>query len=360
MFANDPTTRSDWQDNWRKENTCVVCHNPHNPSELYQLPVIPTKVSSTPIVIYLFIIFIILLVIVILLLSKYYRIDLKKWVVLKMSKLSLKKISLPKLPKLSLPISISVEEDIIKEDIIKETKPTDIDKEISIPVEETKPTDIDKKLEEDLSRLVEETKPEETKPMDIDKKLEEDLSRLVEETKPKDKKKFLKFLNKGDILFILGILVMFGIFYIVFGTFMPMSVAISESMSPHIEKGDLLFFTDISRIDNIKTYNGETDKNGYKSFENYGDVIIYKQFGKGGIPIIHRAMYYVSQGQEMWPGGVKAPTDGYITKGDNQITNSMYDQQLSTSLNQPVKKEWIIGVPKIRIPYIGYIRMLLP
>jgi signal peptidase len=55
-----------------------------------------------------------------------------------------------------------------------------------------------------------------------------------------------------------------------------------------------------------------------------------------------------------------APHAGYITKGDNEVTNRYYDQQGQVSYMLPVKEEWVIGVAKYRIPYIGYLRLMLP
>jgi signal peptidase len=128
-------------------------------------------------------------------------------------------------------------------------------------------------------------------------------------------------------------------------------------MSPHINRGDLVFYTDISRVGDITT----NDKKSSMSFEDYGDVIIYKPYGQDGVvPYVHRAMYYIEQGDEMWPGGPKTLYAGYITKGDNMNTNSQYDQQLSISDETPIKREWVVGIARFRIPYIGYIRLLLP
>ena len=100
---------------------------------------------------------------------------------------------------------------------------------------------------------------------------------------------------------------------------------------------------------------------GYSSFDEYGDVILYKPRGKEGVtPIIHRAMYYVEEGQPMWPGGPSAPFAGYITKGDNPKTNSAYDQQGSISQHTPVKHEWVIGVARFnRIPMLGCVSIAL-
>jgi signal peptidase len=130
-------------------------------------------------------------------------------------------------------------------------------------------------------------------------------------------------------------------------------------------------------------------------------------------PIIHRALRFVNESQPMWDGGPKAPFSGYITKGDHNdridqvagailgIANvtyikrhqdqlivikpdSMYIEKSTgviiyksppTDLSflslkngtyvgegisylTPVKKEWVIGVAKVRIPIVGYVRLI--
>lgn len=350
-YTMTPASLQSWNEKWRRGNTCTNCHNPHNPSELYKLPtsnIVKTDVSilSTLSKFYLYIIGILLIVIAIILVAVVkYKIDLKKIIISKLSKLKLSKSKLPesdisgsdtsgpdvpepkpskskwKLPKISIPISISVRE-----------------------LEEK--GDKEEKIKEDVGGL--------------DKKTEEPVVKTDTKKKTGIRKRF--GISNKDIIFILGLIVTSGIFYIIFGNFMPVVVAISESMSPHMERGDMIFYTDVSKIDNIKTYQDEKNKSsGHTSFQMYGDVIMYRPFGKEGVtPYIHRAMYYVEEGEEMWPDGPKAPHAGYITKGDNRVTNKKYDQQLDLSLNQPVKREWIVGIANFRIPYIGYIRLILP
>ncbi len=145
--------------------------------------------------------------------------------------------------------------------------------------------------------------------------------------------------------------------HIAFGLWMPLVAVESESMMPHIHIGDLIFIESIDRA-GIITYNDGKEK-GYTSFENYGDVILYLQYGRqGSTPIIHRAMYFVEKGEPMWSGGPPAPHAGYITKGDNQKTNPSYDQQGSVSYMQPVKKEWITGVAHLgRVPLLGCVTL---
>ncbi len=322
--VNIPELKATLEDKWRKENTCTNCHNPHNPSELYQLPFTGentsvsfiTLIESNPLYAVLIAI-VVLIPIVAMVVFKNKNLKLNK------PKLQFKKLPKFKLPKFSIPISITVE-----------------------PENPEKVSTVNKNEYFDNEKEKKEQK------IEIEKKDE----KFTDRTVPRTEKK--KFLQRRDIVFVLGIGIMLGLFYIVFGAFIPIAALVSESMSPHMEKGDIVFYTDISKIDEIITY----DKNaGYRSFEDYGNVIIYKPFGKEGVtPYIHRAMYYVEIGEEMWPGGPKAPHAGYITKGDNTLTNPQYDQQIDLSYLQPVKKEWIIGVARFRIPYIGYIRMILP
>jgi signal peptidase len=161
-----------------------------------------------------------------------------------------------------------------------------------------------------------------------------------------------------DLLFVLIVVVMFSsISYIVMGRLSPMVAVESGSMIPHIQIGDIIFVESVDRT-KIITYN-EGKETGYSTFDEYGDVILYKPRGKDGVtPIIHRAMFYVNEGEPMWPGGPSAPFAGYITKGDNPKTNSAYDQQGSISPRIPVKPEWVIGVARFdRIPWLGCVSL---
>ena len=161
-----------------------------------------------------------------------------------------------------------------------------------------------------------------------------------------------------DFIFMLMVFTIFSsISYIALGRFSPMVAVESESMVPHLNVGDIIFIESANRTE-IVTY-GEGMKTGYSSFEYYGNVILYKRKGSEELPpVIHRAMYYVDKGDPMWPGGPEAPSAGYITKGDNNKTNALYDQQGSISYMQPVKKEWVIGVARFRpIPLLGCVSL---
>ncbi|NOR77378.1 MAG: signal peptidase I [Methanophagales archaeon] len=124
----------------------------------------------------------------------------------------------------------------------------------------------------------------------------------------------------------------------------------SGSMLPNMQVGDLIFVQAPQRTDIITCEEGKLAD--YKSFNGYGDVIIYRPNGLSSTtPIIHRAMYWVEKEGQM-PNGRPAPHEGYITKGDN---NAGYDQPNL----QPVKPEWIVAIAKARAPYLGYPSLIL-
>lgn len=160
-----------------------------------------------------------------------------------------------------------------------------------------------------------------------------------------------------DLLSVVGILIAFMVLsQLVFGLWTPMVAVESGSMEPHMQIGDIIFIKNIDRVDLVT--NEEGKKTEYMSFKDYGDVILYRPYGQEGVtPIIHRAMYRVEAGETMWEGGPIAPHSGYITKGDNNITNQHFDQEGQISYNEPIKDEWIIGTAQYRIPYLGYIRL---
>lgn len=163
-----------------------------------------------------------------------------------------------------------------------------------------------------------------------------------------------------DVAIVLGIVIAFLLLcYLVFGLWTPMYVVSSGSMEPNMNVGDIVFVKSIDRTTVITQKEALESAQPYTKFGNAGDVILYRPYGdKQYVPIIHRAMYYVEEGQEMWPGGPAAPHAGYITKGDNAQTNVYLDQQTNISDRQPIKEEWIIGTSQFKIPYLGKIRLI--
>jgi len=160
-----------------------------------------------------------------------------------------------------------------------------------------------------------------------------------------------------DVLWVIVLLLLFTLVSkFALGVWQPLVVVESGSMEPHLYRGDVVIIQS-PKMSNITTWK-EGRSTGYRSFGDFGDVILYHKYGMDGTPIIHRAMYYVEKGEPMWDGGPPAPHAGYITKGDNSLTNPYYDQQGSISYLTPVRSEWVVGKAMMRIPKVGYITLL--
>jgi signal peptidase len=168
------------------------------------------------------------------------------------------------------------------------------------------------------------------------------------------------------------------------GVWPPMVAVISDSMEPNMQRGDLVFIMDNERFapEGAVVADGGTtgivpaeraERRGRTSFGGYGDVIVFHRNGNdGGTPIIHRAMFWVDAGENWYDradpsavGGAEncealehcpAPHGGFITKGDNEVTNPTYDQV--SRLSAPVRPGWIVGTAELRVPYLGHVRLL--
>ena len=164
------------------------------------------------------------------------------------------------------------------------------------------------------------------------------------------------------------------------GVWPPLVAIESPSMEPHIDTGDLVFVMDENRFAGPGAIEGSGvvparagEETGYRTFEGYGDVIIYEPNGNSeATPIIHRAMLWVEAGEDWYdradPTGVggadncdelancPAPHAGFITKGDNTVSNRRYDQAMGIS--EPVKPEWVIGTAEYGVPGLGQVRLL--
>ena len=160
------------------------------------------------------------------------------------------------------------------------------------------------------------------------------------------------------------------------GVWPPMVAVESGSMEPEMSRGDLIFVTEPERFTPDYAY-GDTgvvtveigSEEGYRSFGGNGSVVIYHPPDRIGSPIIHRAHFYVEEGENWYDranpahmnandcsqlSNCPAPHDGFITKGD---ANARYDQ--ASNIAGPVRSEWIRGTARIRIPYLGYVRLKL-
>ncbi len=178
------------------------------------------------------------------------------------------------------------------------------------------------------------------------------------------------------------------------GVWPPMVVIESGSMmhddSPYgkigtIDPGDFTFVKKVNNRDDVITYY-QGEKTGYKTYSNYGDVIVYVKNGVGGTPVIHRAMCWVEVNitgngtfydiPELNYYHLSAITitelnlrnydpkvnhSGFLTKGD---ANNGCDQDSSAGIEdelgrkvEVVKLEWIVGKAEGEIPWFGGIKL---
>jgi signal peptidase len=161
------------------------------------------------------------------------------------------------------------------------------------------------------------------------------------------------------------------------GVWPPMVAVESGSMDPNMQKGDLIFVTEPGRYmpdyahgdTGVVTYHTGQQQE-YRTFDDYGSVVVYKNPSTAGPPIIHRARFWVNEGENWYDKANQeyvnadscaellncpAPHDGFITKGDNTRSNPYYDQ--ATGISSPVKPEWVVGTARLRIPYLGWVRL---
>ena len=174
------------------------------------------------------------------------------------------------------------------------------------------------------------------------------------------------------------VLLLGGLLFGISGVWPPMVAVESESMEPNINQYDLVFVTEPGRFspseaDQLGVVTAETiSESEYESFNAAGSVIVFDNPEATGPPIIHRAHFFVEEG-ENWhdqanPDYVSAddcddlqhcpaPHDGYITTGDNTESTARYDQ--ANGIAPVVRPEWVTGIAQLRLPYVGYIRLAL-
>jgi len=115
--------------------------------------------------------------------------------------------------------------------------------------------------------------------------------------------------------------------YLICGTWPAVVTIESESMVPHMNIGDLVIVVAPDRFGALQTWE-EGKATGYKKYEDYGDVIIYRPNGVTDFwasigvlplskqhPIIHRAMTWVAAGQ---------PEPSYLNMYRGEVTPSEY------------------------------------
>jgi signal peptidase len=170
-----------------------------------------------------------------------------------------------------------------------------------------------------------------------------------------------------------------AVLYGVSGVWPPLVVVESSSMSPSLNTGDLVLVADPDRYaptaadaDGVVTASVGNGADGadadYATFGAAGDVVVFDAPTDPGPPIIHRARFRVTAGEDWYaradpsalPAGVDscrelahcpAPHAGYVTKGDG---NLVYDQ---TGAIPPVKPGWVRAKAVGRLPWLGWIRL---
>lgn len=192
----------------------------------------------------------------------------------------------------------------------------------------------------------------------------------------------------------------------------PFSVVMSQSMqhdTTHseigiIDTGDVVIVKDPSKAEICSYIEGT--QNGYESFGDYGSVIIYNR-GNGQNPVIHRAILWLeyNTNTDTWSAStlknysgewsvidpetnnstknwssmrgvleftnitnssknVKIDLDslqkksGYLTMGDNPVTNKYFDQSVGI-INHLISADDIRSVAVMEIPWIGCIKLMI-
>ena len=165
-----------------------------------------------------------------------------------------------------------------------------------------------------------------------------------------------------DLLWVVGVVGGIALtIFLVCGTWPALVAVESESMVPHMNVGDLIIVVQKDRFGALQTQE-EGRSSGYRTFGDYGDVIVYRPNGAASThPIIHRAITFVRSGDQYTrpvagsETALTAPHDGYLTLGDNN--RGIIDQGgylPGVGVIEPVQDEWIVGKAALSIPFLGY------
>ncbi len=166
------------------------------------------------------------------------------------------------------------------------------------------------------------------------------------------------------------VLVVSVLFVVTLGVWPPAYTVISGSMSPHVNRTDVVVVMDKHRVTPSDSRDGVVSaksgkRDGFQTLGGPGNVLVYRPYGNdSAIPILHRARFWVAKGENWYEKGnasyfagadscaelrnCPAPHSGFITKGD---ANGYYDQ--AVGISSPVRPDWILGVAVARVPRIG-------
>jgi len=221
---------------------------------------------------------------------------------------------------------------------------------------------------------------------------------------------------RGFLIVIVLVLLVIGSLVLYSGAWPPLVVVESRSMQHSstesyigtIDTGDMVILKKLGNTGEIRTYL-DSLSDGYQTYGEYGDVVIYRPFGSNSItPIIHRSLlrmeYNVTGGgfdipalgdvpSSMWSvvGGPQdwhnlkaelvltgigynnvtvrvnvsiilntfahynmAPFGGLVTLGDN---NRGIVDQMTNICWAPVKADWVNGVARGELPWFGLLKL---
>ena len=177
-----------------------------------------------------------------------------------------------------------------------------------------------------------------------------------------------------ESLVVVGSVVLVGVLLAaVSGVWPPLVAVESGSMQPNIDAGDMVFVVSEERFSGANAQHGVVTArrgSGYERFGRDGDVIVFEPNGDADrTPIIHRAMFYVEDGENWYDradpdalGGADscrelancpAPHAGFVTRGDAVGT---YDQARPTTTTV-VRPRWVVGTAEYRVPELGWLRL---
>jgi signal peptidase len=184
----------------------------------------------------------------------------------------------------------------------------------------------------------------------------------------------LKRFLRDTLETLLVVALLAGLLVAATGVWPPMVAVESGSMEPHMERGDLVIVTAPDRWTAAAASDAGivtvAQAGDYERLGGPGDVVVYVDPDRQGSPIIHRAHFYVDAGENWYdradrsalPPGVDdcaellncpAPHAGYVTKGD---ANAHYDQ--ASGIAPPVQENWVVSKGRLRIPWLGWLRLL--
>jgi len=134
----------------------------------------------------------------------------------------------------------------------------------------------------------------------------------------------------------------------------------------------------VDSYDDIIPQGDAEEADGIQTYGDYGDVIIYRKYGRTDEDqIIHRAMCWVEMNEdgsftvenydlynvntitipELGLNKYKPSHSGYITKGDNPVTNDRCDQA-GGICSGPIKLDWVTGKARGELPWVGTVNLL--